>query len=100
MSLHSLSVRFADETERRQALCFQRAGAGNCTGDGAEAFYRRALAVGRGVGHRYRIFLAQASTYLGILLTNKQSYADAESVLRESERVYREILGGLQLEHP
>jgi serine/threonine protein kinase/tetratricopeptide (TPR) repeat protein len=61
--------------------------------NGAESYYRRALEAGRGVERRYRIFLAQASAYLGMLLTNKQSYADAESALRESERVYRDVLG-------
>ena len=28
-----------------------------------------------------------------MLLTNKQSYADAENALRESERIYRDVLG-------
>src|ERR1035441_5300264 len=61
--------------------------------DGAESLYRRAIEVGGGVEHRYRIYLAQASGYLGMLLTNKQSYADAENALRESERIYRDVLG-------
>jgi tetratricopeptide (TPR) repeat protein/predicted Ser/Thr protein kinase len=61
--------------------------------EGAEMLYRRALEVGRGVEPRYRIFLAQASGYLGILLTNKGAYSEAEDMLRGCERLYREILG-------
>ena len=61
--------------------------------EGAESFYRRALEVGRGVEQRYRIYLAQASGYLGMSLINKHSYADSETNLRESERIYREVLG-------
>ena len=61
--------------------------------DGAEVFYRRSIEMGRMAAPKYRIYLAQATLYLGDLLTSKGSYAEAESVLRESEAVYREVLG-------
>ncbi len=58
---------------------------------GAEALYRRSIALGRHVERRYRIYLAQASGYLGAMLINRGGYADAEVALRESEQVYREV---------
>jgi eukaryotic-like serine/threonine-protein kinase len=61
--------------------------------DGAEALYRRAIAAGHGVEPRFRIFLAQTTLYCGSLLTNKGSYAEAETMLRQSEALYREIMG-------
>lgn len=60
----------------------------------AEPLYRQAIEVGGGVEARYRIFLAQAQAFLGSLLTNKGSYAEAERLLRESETIYREVFGG------
>jgi tetratricopeptide (TPR) repeat protein len=60
---------------------------------GAEAFYRRSIALGRTIEPRYRIYLAQAAGFLGELLIAKESYLEAESSLRESEAVYREVLG-------
>jgi len=62
--------------------------------DEAERLYHRAIEIGGHVEARYRIFLAQAQAYLGILLTNKGSFPEAEALLRESEAEYREIYGG------
>ena len=61
--------------------------------DGAESLYRRAIEVGGGVEHRYRIYLAQATGYFGALLTNKGEYDEAEKMLRQSESIYREVMG-------
>lgn len=72
-------------------LGWEREGAGDL--DGAESLYRQAIAVGHGVEYRYRIFLAQALSYLGVLLINKKNYSEAESVLHESEAIYREQSG-------
>ena len=69
------------------AIAYEKSG----DASGAEALYRRSVALGRHVERRYRIFLAQASGYLGALLINRGSYADAEAALRESEQVYREV---------
>ncbi|MEY2577742.1 MAG: eukaryotic-like serine/threonine-protein kinase [Verrucomicrobiota bacterium] len=62
--------------------------------DLAEPLYRQAIAVGGRVEPRYRIFLAQAELYLGILLITKKAYAEAETLLRESETIYRQVMGG------
>lgn len=59
--------------------------------DSAEAIYRQAIATGRKLEFRYRIFVAQAAAFLGDLLVNKGSYSEAEAVLRESESIYREL---------
>jgi serine/threonine-protein kinase len=66
------------------------------TGDAAEAesMYRQAIEAGRRMDARYRIFLAQAEGFLGYLLINKQAYAEAEALVRESETIYREVMGG------
>ncbi|MGH8092434.1 MAG: protein kinase domain-containing protein [Chthoniobacterales bacterium] len=61
--------------------------------DEAERLYRHAIDIGRTVEPRYRIFLAQATSYFGLLLTRQQKYDEAESVLKESESIYREVLG-------
>lgn len=61
---------------------------------GAESLYRQAIDVGGKVEPRYRIYLAQASFYLGILLTNKGEYSEAEKLLRQGEAIYRQVLGG------
>ncbi len=63
--------------------------------DEAEALYRDAIAKGRGVEGRYRIFLAQASAILGFGLTNKGRYSEAAEPLAEAETIYREIFGDL-----
>jgi len=60
---------------------------------GAETLYRRSIELGRTAERRYRIFLAQASGYLGSMLIDRGAYADAETALRESEQVYREVGG-------
>jgi eukaryotic-like serine/threonine-protein kinase len=62
--------------------------------DVAEALYRKAVAVGRHVERRYRIFIAQAQAFVGLLLINKSEFAEAETALREAENIYREVLGG------
>jgi eukaryotic-like serine/threonine-protein kinase len=62
--------------------------------DVAESLYRTAIAVGSRVEPRYRIFIAQAQGSLGLLLIRKAAYAEAESALRQSETIYREVMGG------
>lgn len=62
--------------------------------DAAESLYGQAIDVGGRVEARYRIFLAQAQGFLGILLTNKAAYPAAEIALRQSETIYREVFGG------
>ena len=61
--------------------------------DEAEALYRDAIAKGRAVEGRYRIFLAQASAILGFGLTNRGRYSEAVEPLAEAETIYREIFG-------
>ncbi len=61
--------------------------------DEAEKFFRETLTLGDGLDHRYRIYLAQAATYLGSLLIKKGDFAEAESQLANSENLYRDILG-------
>ncbi|PZR72516.1 MAG: hypothetical protein DLM73_13075 [Chthoniobacterales bacterium] len=80
------------------ALGLARKALGNV--DGAEILYRRAIEVGRGVEPRYRIYLAQATGYLGELLTNKGAYSEAEQRLTEAETLYREILGDINSNTP
>ena len=72
------------------AMAYDRAG------DAAEAepIYRQAIEAGKRVEARYCIFLAQADLFLGILLINKEAYTEAETVLRESEKIYIEVNGG------
>ena len=62
--------------------------------DVAEPLYRQAIDVGGRVESRYRIYLAQAQLYLGILLINKAAYPEAEILLQQSETIYREVYGG------
>ncbi len=62
--------------------------------DVAEPIYRQAIVVGGRVESRYRIYLAQAQLYLGVLLINKTAYPEAESLLQQSETTYRDVLGG------
>ena len=62
--------------------------------DKAESLYYRSITVGQRVEPRYRIFIAQAQSCLGELLTNKSAYAEAETALRQAEVTYREVLGG------
>lgn len=59
----------------------------------AESLYRQAIEVGQKIEYRYRIFLAQASGYLGSMLRNKGNYAEAERMYRLSEAVYLEQEG-------
>jgi serine/threonine-protein kinase len=61
--------------------------------DDAEKLYRRAIEIGSHVERRYRIFLAQATGYFGEHLTTKGSYAEAETNLRQSLAIYREVTG-------
>jgi serine/threonine-protein kinase len=60
----------------------------------AEPLYRQAIDLGSRVESRYRIYLAQAQSLLGLLLINKAAYSEAETVLQKSETTYREVLGG------
>ncbi len=62
--------------------------------DVAVPLYRQAIAVGGHVESRYRIYLAQAQAFLGILLINKAVYSEAETLLQRSEITYREVFGG------
>ena len=62
--------------------------------DVAEPLYRQAIEVGGRVESRYRIFLAQAQAFLGSLLINKGDYPEAETMLRQSETIYRDVFGG------
>jgi serine/threonine-protein kinase len=71
-----------------------RAHEGTGETDVAESLYRQAIDVGGRVKSRYRIYLAQAQTFLGILLINKAAYPEAESLLRQSETIYRDVFGG------
>ena len=61
--------------------------------DEAEALYRDAIAKGRSVEGRYRIFLAQASATLGFGLTKNGRYREAAEPLAQAEVIYREIFG-------
>ena len=60
----------------------------------AEGLYQQAIDARARLESRSRVFLAQAQTFLGILLTNKGAYPDAEILLRQSEAIYREVYGG------
>jgi serine/threonine-protein kinase len=72
------------------AMAYERAG----EVEEAESIYRQAIETGRRVEARYRIFLAQAELFLGYLLINKEAYSEAETLLRESETIYRQVMGG------
>jgi serine/threonine-protein kinase len=72
------------------AMAYEKAG----EVDVAEPLYRQAIDVGGRVDSRYRIYLAQAQFFLGVLLTNKAAYPEAEILLQQSETIYRETLGG------
>jgi tetratricopeptide (TPR) repeat protein len=45
------------------------------------------------VEKQHRDLLAQAQMFLGFLLTSKGAYVEAETLLRRSETIYREIYG-------
>jgi len=60
----------------------------------AEALYRQAIDLGARVEARYRIYLAQAQFYLGLMLINKGAYPEAETLLLQSEAIYRKVMGG------
>lgn len=58
--------------------------------DAAESVIRQAIAV---AGRRPRAVLAQAQTFLAFLLTTRGAYLEAETLLRQSEAIYREVYG-------
>ena len=60
----------------------------------AEKIYRQAIDVGGRGPARNRMYVAQAYGGLGVLLTNKAAYAEAEAAARQSEALYREVYGG------
>ena len=60
----------------------------------AEKTYRQAIEVGGRGPARNRMYVAQAYGSLGVLLTNKAAYAEAEAAARQSEALYREVYGG------
>ncbi len=72
------------------AMAHERAG----EVDAALPLYRQAIDVGGRTESRYRIYLAQAQALLGILLINKAAYPEAETLLKESEITYNEVMGG------
>jgi tetratricopeptide (TPR) repeat protein len=78
------------------ATLTMRARAREALGDPVDAMrlYQNAIQIGNQIEPRYRIYLAQASYYLGELLTRQGKYDEAEKALRESERIYSEIMGG------
>jgi tetratricopeptide (TPR) repeat protein len=59
--------------------------------DAAESVIRQAIAVAR---PRPRAVLAQAQTFLAFLLTTRGAYLEAETLLRQSEAIYREVYEG------
>lgn len=61
--------------------------------DEAEKYYRQTIEQGEGMDRRYRIYLAQASTYLGRILLKKNQTQDAVSHLKNAEAIYRDVLG-------
>jgi len=60
----------------------------------AESLYRQAMDVGGRVEARYRIHLGQAQFYLALMLINKGAYPEAETLLLQSEAIYRKAMGG------
>jgi tetratricopeptide (TPR) repeat protein len=60
----------------------------------AESLYRQAIDVGGRVEARYRIYLGQAQLYLALMLINKGAYPEAETLLLQSEAIYRKVMGG------
>jgi serine/threonine-protein kinase len=62
--------------------------------EAAESLYRQAIDVGGRVEARYRIYLGQAQFYLGLMLINKGAYPEAETLLLQSEAIYRKVMGG------
>lgn len=72
-----------------QAVAHEKTG----EGDMAEALYRQAIELGGRVEPRYRIYLAQAQYFLSLLLINKRAYLEAEATLKQSEELYRKVLG-------
>lgn len=60
----------------------------------AEKMYRQAIEVGGRGPARNRMYVAQAQAGLGVLLTNKAAYAEAEAAVRQSEALYRDVYGG------
>ena len=59
----------------------------------AERLFRDVIARGSGIERRFRIYVAQSASYLGTLLIEKKEFEEAEKVIRQSEALYREILG-------
>ena len=71
------------------ALTHERAG----EVDAAESIIRQAIVMAGRLEPQHRDLLAQAQTYLGFLLTSKGAYLEAETLLRQSETIYREAYG-------
>jgi eukaryotic-like serine/threonine-protein kinase len=61
--------------------------------DAAESISRQAIDMAGRVEPQHRDLLAQAQTFLGFLLTSKGAYVEAETLLRRSETIYREVYG-------
>jgi len=61
--------------------------------DAAESIVRQAIDLAGRVEPQQRDLLAQAQTFLGFLLTTKGAYVEAETLLRRSETIYREVYG-------
>jgi eukaryotic-like serine/threonine-protein kinase len=73
------------------ALAQLKANAGDI--EGAKSFYRQAIDAGREIPYRDRLYLAQALFRFGQFLIAVKEYTEAESMLRESEKVYGEQMG-------
>jgi tetratricopeptide (TPR) repeat protein len=61
--------------------------------DAAESIVRQAIDLAGGMEPQQRDLLPQAQTFLGFLLASKGAYAEAETLLRRSETIYREVYG-------
>lgn len=61
--------------------------------EGSEELLRRAVSLENLIEPRFRIFIAQASVYLGRLLLRKKAFDEAETYLEKSRAIYAEVLG-------